>query len=243
MGVHRAQVSKLVLSLQEIVENNKLMNDKLKDHLSSFTSPLNSVWQKDNLSNLWTITVRVSYRIQAVQYQYKVSIYITLVAKLSHSSVVTENPESEPRTSSSSRRAPRLRRKLAVAPYDPASRSARKNAQQPAHFPLPPCPRAGIQWIASENQPRAAWEMTTKPHEAASTTVVNLLNTLTAYDLKDEIASCADLLLEPQRASYGDKHETLSQLAKRCTDMDHKRGAFDFHLMVALMKFSFECAR
>ncbi|KAH9918424.1 uncharacterized protein B0H18DRAFT_1123031 [Fomitopsis serialis] len=140
------------------------------------------------------------------------------------------------------RRPSRSRRKIPVAPYNPASRPAGSNQQQPAHFPLPPCPRSGIQWIASDMQPRAAWEMSSKPHEAANTSVVNFLSTLTAYDQKDDIAGCADSLFAPHQASYGDKSETLSQLVKRCKAMESKRGVFDFHFMVALMRVSFECA-
>ncbi|KAH9928257.1 uncharacterized protein B0H18DRAFT_252473 [Fomitopsis serialis] len=136
-------------------------------------------------------------------------------------------------------RPPRSRRKLVSALYDRTSGPTENGQQnQVAQFPLGPC----IQWVASEKQPHTAWDMASKPYEVASTPVVNFFNTLTACNVKDDVARSARLTLLPFQASHGERSETLSQLAQRCTEMDHKQGLFDFRLMIALIRFAFECA-
>lgn len=82
-----------------------------------------------------------------------------------------------------------------------------------------------------------------KPHETTSSTVSNFLYTLTALDVKEEMVRCYASLSVSQQDSFGDKIETLSELAQRCNHMYGSRGAWDFHYMIALMRLSFRCAR
>ncbi|KAH9843237.1 uncharacterized protein C8Q71DRAFT_720554, partial [Rhodofomes roseus] len=138
------------------------------------------------------------------------------------------------------------RRKLAQTQYDPASRPARvKQAAQPApaRYPLPaPCPRNGTQYVAPQNQPAAAWELASQPHEARSTTINIFLQTLTAYDLQHDISRCGGVLLSAHQASYGGGSETLSEIAQRCIRTANSTAVFHLHFIVALMTLSFKCA-
>lgn len=147
-------------------------------------------------------------------------------------------------------------------PYNASSRSNNppqagdaNPAQDPQMLLLPgprmrpPCPRQGIQWIASRLQPQAAWDRMEKPHEVANTSVVNFLYTLTAFDIKDNISrtvssSCyANSLLQPHTLGSGQCANRLSRLAMECKDMDYNRNTYDFRFMIALIRLSFECAR
>lgn len=138
--------------------------------------------------------------------------------------------------------------RFAAPPYDRDARPVvgEHQAQQPANFllPWPPCPRNGLQYVAGARQPQAAWEIAPRPHEAAGITVANFMFTLTAHDVREDIAGCGELALTPQQRFFGQgTGDTLAQLVRKCKDMDSKRGAVDFQYMVSLMRLSFHCAR
>lgn len=67
--------------------------------------------------------------------------------------------------------------------------------------------------------------------------------TLTAHDIREDIAVCGELALTPQKWFLGHgTGDTLAQLVRKCKDMDSKRGAVDFQYMLSLMRLSFHCA-
>lgn len=145
----------------------------------------------------------------------------------------------------------RQRRSLASTPY-PKSRASRRpigqepapNGQQQVPVALwPLCPRRGIDWVAGSNQPQAAWQLMTKPHEVVRTSVTNFLFTLTAHDMRDDTLLSARSILRSQEQleEYGD--ENLFQLARACQGMNHHKKSFDFQFCLALMRLSFKCAR
>ena len=70
--------------------------------------------------------------------------------------------------------------------------------------------------------------------------------TLTAHDVREDLLQCAavaDVALKPQRILPSNGIETLAQLAKRCKDMDNRRGVVDFQYMLTIIQLSFRCAR
>ncbi|KAH9834671.1 uncharacterized protein C8Q71DRAFT_711403, partial [Rhodofomes roseus] len=105
-----------------------------------------------------------------------------------------------------------------------------------------PCPRNGTQYVAPQNQPAAAWELASQPHEARSTTINIFLQTLTAYDLQHDISRCGGVLLSAHQASYGGGSETLSEIAQRCIRTANSTAVFHLHFIVALITLSFKCA-
>ena len=67
--------------------------------------------------------------------------------------------------------------------------------------------------------------------------------TLTAQDVREDLARCGDCALTPQQILPTSGSETLVQLARRCKDMESKRGVIDFHYMLTIIQLSYHCAR
>lgn len=140
--------------------------------------------------------------------------------------------------------------RLLTIPYNQEDRRNPDIPQQQAevaHFHLggilPPCPRQGQPFTAGQGQPRAAWQIARRPHEATNITVANFLFTLTAQDVRQEIARNGHRLFASEAAFKDDSEVSLAQLAMRCRDTNSRRGSVDFQFMVSLMSFSFRCAR
>lgn len=145
----------------------------------------------------------------------------------------------------------RQRRSLASTPY-PKSRASRRpigqepapNGQQQVPVALwPLCPRRGIDWVASSNQPQAAWEVMAKPHEVISTSLANFMFTLTSHDVRDAILLLAHSAFSSQETTVENESQTLWQMARICKETNRTKASFDFKSMIALMRLAFKCAR
>ncbi|EPS93189.1 hypothetical protein FOMPIDRAFT_1136659 [Fomitopsis schrenkii] len=159
--------------------------------------------------------------------------------------------QSQPETNGPKRtQTQRQQRSLASAPYSKSRASGRPGGHDPApngqqQVPVtlwPLCPRRGVDWVASRNQPQVAWQLMMKPHEVVRTSVANFLFTLTVHNMRDNTLLSARSILRSQEQleEYGD--ENLFQLARACQGMNHHKKSFDFQFCLALMRLSFKCA-
>lgn len=141
------------------------------------------------------------------------------------------------------------RRKLADKPY---KKSTTNDTPQPLDPPLDPqqqpppqtCARTGVHWSVSRHQPQAAWEISNGPHQTLSTTLENFMYTLTAYDMKQDVALYArELFSYSRQMSAAKSSDTLFHLANKCEASERRGGIFDFYYMVSLMRLTFKCIR
>lgn len=140
-----------------------------------------------------------------------------------------------------------------IAPYNAAARpnDAHDNQPQPQQVPahflihgIDVCPRRAAKYKAGQKQPQAAWRIAPRPHQSSSMTLASFMFTLTAYEVREELSRCGLDALKPQHdLRRTSELATLSQLARRCKELDSQRGAVAFHHMLALMNISFFCAR
>lgn len=141
--------------------------------------------------------------------------------------------------------------KYTPCPVPGKDRGTTSNDANVALWPLPPCPRGGIDFIcAPAGSAEASWEARIDAQfQAARPATTNFIVGLAAnLDTNQVLAtshSIASRCVAEASMSEGNRlpSESLASLVQHCAALERKGAAHDFMSMVALIQLVYKCAR